>query len=133
MLTTHRARLFSVVALVSLLLSSWGLAAKQEKELTLEEREQLEIDARRLDKEAMTQYRRKDYGAATRTLKRALAVRERLYGKHDDAELARNLDSLGFLLYSTGQAAQALPYWERSLAMRERHYPKGDHADLAQS
>src|SRR5262249_16349120 len=129
-----RARSLLLVGALSVALPlGSGQAGGQEKELTPQERQQLESAARRLNKEAFAQYRKGEHRGAIRSLERALAVLQRLQGKRDRADLADGLSGLGLVLMELGQAGKALPYFERALAMRERLYPKRDHPDLARS
>jgi tetratricopeptide (TPR) repeat protein len=123
-----------VGALVALLPLCPGGAGGQGNGLAPQERKGLESEARRLEKEAFAQSQRRNYQAAVRSLERALAMYERLYGKEDHPALAGSLNNLGVLLYELGQPARpakALPHYERALAMRERLHPKQDHPELA--
>ena len=75
MLTIRAGRLLLVVALLSSLPLWPGGIAGQEKELTPQERKQLESEARRLNMEAITQFGKGKYREAIRSLEQALAKR----------------------------------------------------------
>jgi tetratricopeptide (TPR) repeat protein/CHAT domain-containing protein len=133
MLTSRAGQLFPIVGLSCLLLSGPGLVKGQEKELTPEERKQLESEARRANLEGAVQSRKGNYKEALRCCERALALYERLYPKQDHPDLARSVNNLGYVLEALGEPGKALPYYQRALAIRERLYPKQDHPDLARS
>jgi tetratricopeptide (TPR) repeat protein/CHAT domain-containing protein len=133
MLTRCPGKPFLFVGLFFLLLWGPGLVDGQEKGLTREERKQLESEAGRLNQEALTQFRKRDYKGALRSLERALALYERLYPKQDHPDLADSLTGLGVLLGEMGQQEKALGFYEQALAVRERLYPRQDHPLLAAS
>jgi tetratricopeptide (TPR) repeat protein/CHAT domain-containing protein len=131
MFTIRASRMLLVIMLWSLLPVWLGQTAGQEQELTPQGRKQLESEAKKLDKEALSDYQQRKYGDAIRCLEQSLTIWQKLYPNQDHPELAANLNKLGLVLTKLGQPGKALPYYERALAMRERLYPKLDHPILA--
>jgi len=62
----------------------------------------------------------------------ALAIRRRIYGSTDNAELASLLHTVAIMRASMGRHAEAEALHDETLAMRRRLYP-GDHLDIASS
>jgi tetratricopeptide (TPR) repeat protein len=133
MITIRASRVLLVVTLWSSLPLWPGRVASQDKELTPQERKQLESEARQLHQDAKTEFQQKKYDDALRSLERELAIYERLYPMQDRPNFALTLSNLGAVLSALKQPDKALSYHERALAMRERLYPKRDHVELAQS
>jgi CHAT domain-containing protein/Tfp pilus assembly protein PilF len=95
----------------------------------------------KLNEQAVQLYQQGKFAEATKMMKQALAMYQRLYprGKYPQGhpDLATSLHNLGTLLWAQGEYAAARPYLEQALAMRQRLYPKAQypqgHPDLAQS
>src|SRR5262245_14101292 len=126
-------QLFRIVSVCFLALLGPGPVRGQGKELTPQERKELDSEAERLTQEAGARYRKGDYKGALRSFERALEVHERLHPGRDDPALAAALNNVGVALSALGRPGQALLYYERALAMRERLFPKQDHPKIAQS
>jgi CHAT domain-containing protein/tetratricopeptide (TPR) repeat protein len=103
--------------------------------LTPAERDRLEQEGRELNARIVPLHQAGKTAEAVVLARQLLAIREQLHAGKDHAEVAANLNALGFLLRVMGEYGQALPCLERALAMNERlfpveRYPDG-HPDLA--
>jgi CHAT domain-containing protein len=103
------------------------------KELTPEQRKQLESKWKEF-----TSALRRSYGAgqlpqAAELAQQALETARRLYPKQDHPVLAASLYNLAIMLQNQEKAAHAEPLHREALAMRRRLYPGQDHPDLAWS
>jgi tetratricopeptide (TPR) repeat protein len=118
-----------------------GVRGDSPKELTKEERNQLIQRAEKLDGQAVQLYQQGKFAEATKLMKQALAMRQRLYPKaqypQGHPDLADSLNNLGVLLREQGEYAAARDYHRQALAMYQRLYPKPKyprgHSDLALS
>jgi tetratricopeptide (TPR) repeat protein len=72
-----------------------------------------------------------DYEQAKPLLERALAIREKVFGK-EHPDVAVSLNNLAALSYAQGDYEQAKPLYERSLAISETVFGK-EHPDVATS
>jgi tetratricopeptide (TPR) repeat protein len=61
----------------------------------------------------------------------ALAMRRRLYGDRDHADVAVSLNNVAFCLASLGRPGEALPRYEAALAMTRRVFGERDHSQVA--
>jgi tetratricopeptide (TPR) repeat protein len=74
-------------------------------------------------------FERAQYPEADSLFKRALAIRERVFGS-EHSEVAMNLSNLAALYDRQGRYAEAEPLFKRALAIREQ-VPELDHLDVA--
>src|SRR5262249_31004402 len=103
------------------------------------ERARLAQEAAELSGRAVALHREGRYLEATELLRKALALRQRLYPKDQypagHPDLARSLVNLGVLLRAHGEYGEALGYLTRALEMYQKLYPKEryphGHPDLA--
>jgi CHAT domain-containing protein/Tfp pilus assembly protein PilF len=111
------------------------------KELSQEEKADLEKQATSLDEEVGQFVRDGKPADARQRAEESLGIRRRLYppATHPNGHpnLATSLNNLAFVLNGLGQPAKALPYFEQALAMRQKQYPPtrfpDGHPDLALS
>jgi tetratricopeptide (TPR) repeat protein len=118
-----------------------GYAEDPMDELTAAQQQQLGKEAARLNAQALQSYTAGKYPEATRLLKEALAMRQKLYPPRQypkgRSDLAQNLNDLALLLEAQGEYGQALDYHQQALRMKQQLYPKEcypqGHPDLAKS
>ena len=122
-------RLLGLLLLLATLTGSMLLAQEQKKEaeLTKEERQKLEVKAKRLNMEGFIHYQSAKLPEAEKAWRQALQLREKLYPKsrypdgHPD--LAESLHNMADLLETQGKLDQAEPLYRATLAMRYKMYP----------
>jgi tetratricopeptide (TPR) repeat protein len=74
-----------------------------------------------------------DSASATQYHRRALQMRERLYGDSPHPELASSYINLGFLATRAGDDRSAAEYYGRAVALREKLFAQTAHAHLAEA
>jgi CHAT domain-containing protein/Tfp pilus assembly protein PilF len=115
--------------------------AEKPKELTKDERDQLQRRALELQQQVFQLYQQGKFLEATKIQKQVLDFLRRLYPEatypQGHRDLAISLNNLASLLQAQGEYAKALDYYRQALEMRQRLYPKAKypqgHPDLAQS
>jgi CHAT domain-containing protein len=101
------------------------------KELTPEERKELETRWKELTSALGRSYQAGKLPEAAAAGKKALETARRLYPKQDHPNLAASLNNLATVLQDQGKYADAEALDREALAMRRRLYGKQDHPDLA--
>jgi tetratricopeptide (TPR) repeat protein len=74
-----------------------------------------------------------DSASATQYHRRALQMRERLYGDSPHPELASSYINLGFLATRAGDDRSAAEYYGRAVVLREKLFAQTAHAHLAEA
>jgi len=117
------------------------ISADEPKEMPKEERQKLEMEAKRLNAEGVQLFDDGKIAAAVAKTRQALTIFRRLYPeaqfREGHPDLNRSINNLAYLLKETGAYEQALPLFEESLSMRRKLYPAtthpNGHPDLATS
>jgi CHAT domain-containing protein len=101
------------------------------KELTPEERKELEAKWKEFRSAQGRYYQAGKLSEAAEAAQKALETARRLYPKQDHPDLAASLNNLAVVLLAQGKNADAETFYREALAMCRRLYPKQDHPLLA--
>jgi tetratricopeptide (TPR) repeat protein len=117
------------------LTEGWWAAAADDppKELTPEERKELQTKWKELISAAERSYQTGKLPEAAEAAQKALETARRLYPRQDHPDVARSLNNLAVVLQVQGKYADAETLHREALEVRRRPYPKQDHPDLAVS
>jgi hypothetical protein len=103
------------------------------KELTPEERNELEAQWKELNRAFGRSYRVGKLPEAAEAARKALETVRRLYPRQDHPLLAASLNTLAVVLWAQERHADAETFFREALAMYRRLYAQQDHPDLATS
>jgi CHAT domain-containing protein/tetratricopeptide (TPR) repeat protein len=117
------------------LAAGWCVTAADDppKELTPEQRKELEAKWKELIGAAGRSYQAGKLPEATEAATKALEIARRLYPKQDHPNLAASLYNLARMLLHQGRYADAETFSREALEMSRRLYAKQDHPLLAHS
>src|SRR5262249_56567329 len=117
------------------LVANWCVVAADDlpKELTQEERKELEAKWNELTNAGVTHLEAGKLAEATEALEKGLAAARRLHPKQDHPNVANSLHYLAVVLIARAKYTDAEPLCREALEMNRRLYPKQDHPDLALS
>jgi CHAT domain-containing protein len=112
----------------------WATAADDApKELTPEERKELETKWKEFMRACGRAYQAGDLPEAAAAAKKALATARQLYPRQGHPDVAGTLNDLAGVLHEQGKDADAEKFHREALEMRRRLYPKQDHPAVAAS
>jgi CHAT domain-containing protein len=123
------------LALGMTLTGGWCARAADDppKELTPEQRKELEAKWKEFASVLVQSYRAGKLPEAAEAAKKALETARRLFPQQDHPQLAASLGKLAAVLRDQGKYADAETLNREALAMCRRLYPKQDHPELARS
>jgi CHAT domain-containing protein len=118
-----------------ILMGGWCVRAADDppKELTPEQRKELETKWEELTSAFGRAYQAGKLPEAAEAAQKALETARRLVPKQDHPGVAKSLNHLATVLWAQGKYADAETFYREALAMRRRLYPKQDHPAVAGS
>jgi tetratricopeptide (TPR) repeat protein len=128
-------RVLVSLALGLTLLGGWCVRGADDppKELTPEQRKELDARWKELRSALLQSYRAGKLSEAAETATKALETARRLYPTQDHPELALSLYNMAVVRKAQRRYADAESFHREALAMRRRLYDKQDHPELANS